>query len=334
MIKPLTLPLALLLFVASFTSHANQQMPFDEEFSDSAKMGVYPENIRNIQLLSEFNFSKHDPRIPILAKPSDDRKVRHASSPKWLDSVGKLRIEVIGSSCTAVLMKDEEDKASRVAITNYHCVDKVLRSANLEDIVHITFTSNTGEKIRSKVSFVYAHGGSLEKDYAILILKDSIPTSKISALIPDGEHVLSVKEAINDTDVFDVLTQQTFAETAAGYSADLDEHPGNGGVNLTYDETCYSYYHNDGVNFYYFEEYDTSNFVVAKNCHVYPGASGGAYVVSYLDKFDDEIEEVVALHGVISGVSTELNGYSIAVKVSLFEGDLYDALERYNILGY
>ncbi|PKG82036.1 hypothetical protein CXF85_16045 [Colwellia sp. 75C3] len=240
------------------------------------------------------------------ARRGDDRKVRSSSSPKWMEAVGKLNVDGV-KTCTLTLVEEDEDKDSRIAITAYHCIDIVLGNKNKE--LNATFTSNSGKVIKATAK-VLNHGGGDLHDWAILLLDKTISKEDVRPLLISGESVVSLREGVEDGDY------ENLVETAVGHSADATRSLGNKGKNLTYDNDC-------KINM---DQNNYSSSRWAKDCDIYPGASGGAYVTSIT--FDDGETEHY-----ISGIIEASSGKGLMTYVSLSsEASRYNSTPVIDIL--
>lgn len=189
----------------------------------------------------------------------DTRKVRSKNSPKWLEAVGKLTsIVSIGKeeSCSIALITDRLEKDGIIAVTASHCVDHWYNGQESYKAGEnqVRFTSNSGKVINTSISEVL-RAEMNPGDYAVVKLESKISNSDIKPLI-NAPY-----------DYGDMMDDEYFEgsyATMAGYSADTGL--GQKGEVLTYDE-CVSL--NGGAS-----------GLKKANCHSYPGASGGAVVVT------------------------------------------------------
>ncbi len=193
---------------------------------------------------------------------NDPRKVRGASSPKWLAAVGKLISNTSATTkeqCSLTIVADAPGKDGIIAITAGHCVDHWASVDGGFQVGHneTTFTTNSGKTIKRSITEVLkaeTHQG----DYAIVKLNASIKNTDIKPLLnaPYDYH--------------DLLDEEMFGEkfkpyaTMAGHSADKDK--GQKGKVLTYHEDCRLNGGASGKKKGY--------------CTSYQGASGGAVAVT------------------------------------------------------
>lgn len=185
--------------------------------------------------------------------PDDKRKARSASTPKYLNAVGRLLITHSDGKvgiCTAQLTSYTPGEASRVLTSNAHCFD-----GNVESIRWETFTN--GGKVISKRAFLkHAEDNT---DTAVLVLRDKVPFNQVQPLLMDNEGY-DAKGMIQ--------AYATRGLVAAGYSSDQEK--GGSGSKLTYDDSIRASKAED-VD-YLFTIVDTVTF---------KGASGGALIAKH-----------------------------------------------------
>ncbi|WP_152086405.1 trypsin-like serine peptidase [Pseudoalteromonas sp. A25] len=285
------------------------------------------------------------------AQPGDTRQVRTASSPAWLAAVGQMKMQngkEVGD-CTLVLVGHEDTRLARVAITNSHCIEDLyaIKKPQLPSKVKVTFTTERGEVVNRTVTDIFSDGRfvySLDPadDYAIVVLDKAISASVILPLVYEADFAYNYRDFIFDPEYNDdpemAVSRKTYKEIIAGYSADLNEHLGRGGKNLTYDDNCLSASINEVE-----EQGNDIEVEKVKNCYAYPGASGGAFVVSYYDTEEENIygsygKQIVVLVGLNRGTQGEKvlsNGqydrsFREIVPILNFVDDLDEAVEKYN----
>ena len=285
------------------------------------------------------------------AQAGDSRKVRNNNSPKWLEAVGRMdyvNYKNQKSICTINLVDNGESNGSKVAITNSHCIEDLYRynRNNISSKVDITFTSNSGKKIKVSIADIFDDGNfrySLDRgeDYAILILDRTILKSEIKPLVYEADLASNYRDFVfdpeYDNDPEMLKSRRTYKETIAGHSADKNENLGKRGENLTYDDNCKAQEPTD-------EDYEKDNLVEkVSNCFSYRGSSGGAFVVSY---FDSEEENSNGTYGkqinVLVGINASAdpdkllkngdfdNSYSHVTPVLNFVDSLDEAVKLYN----
>lgn len=200
--------------------------------------------------------------------PNDPRLVRSSSSPKWLAAIGRSISNTSAKTkeqCSLSIVADSPEKDGIIAVTAGHCVDHWYQGNGGFKVGKnkTTFTTNSGKKIeRSIVDILKAetHIG----DYAVVKLNAPIKNADIKPLL-NAPY-----------DYADLLDGETFHKpyaTYAGYSA--DKGIGQKGKVLTYHERCQVNGGASGKKKGY--------------CYSYPGASGGAVVVTVaLGEYADE----------------------------------------------
>jgi len=201
----------------------------------------------------------------------DTRKVRTATSPKWLAAVGRFVSNTSASKqeqCTLSIVVDTPGKDGIIAVTAGHCVDHWYQGDGQYKVGdnQVTFTTNSGKKINRSVTHVLAAEMN-PGDYAIVKLNAAIRNSEIKPLFNAPYHYSDLL----DEEFFE--TMKPYA-SMAGYSA--DKTLGKKGAVLTYDEHCRLNGGARGMKKGY--------------CYSYPGASGGPVVVTVAigEDFADE----------------------------------------------
>jgi len=206
---------------------------------------------------------------------NDPRLVRGASSPKWLEAVGRLvstKSATKKEQCSLTLVSDHPSKDGIIAVTAGHCVDHWNEGSGNYKVGknEVTFKSNNGKTIRRSISKVFK-AEMAHADYAIVKLDSPIKKSDIEPLI-NAPY-----------DYADMMDEDTFGEsfkpyaTMAGYSADTGK--GKKGKVLTYHEKCQLNGGQSGLKKGY--------------CYSYQGASGGpvAVTVDLADMADETWQE-------------------------------------------
>lgn len=282
------------------------------------------------------------------AQQGDTRKVRSSNSPKWLEAVGKLEIHKVGGrekyNCTVILVGNGEEIASRIALTNSHCIDHLYPHgrSRFSKKSEVRLTSNSGKVIINSIVDILGDGrpntNGSGHDYAVVLLAFEVDVNDITPLqilideLP-SDYKEGLKEYAKDSDDEEEKRlykefADSIVETIAGYSGNQDEHLGNGGENLTYDDNCKSgkIVKND-------EEHNDS--FVANGCFAYRGASGGAYVMSYIDEFTEErVHHLVGLNMGTSGKKLSNGEHDRStrriVPVNNFSSDLIKNIRMYN----
>jgi hypothetical protein len=203
--------------------------------------------------------------------PNDPRKVRSASSPKWLEAVGRLvstKSSKEKEQCTLSIISNHPSKDGIIAVTAGHCVDHWYQGGNRYKVGAntVTFTSNSGKTITRSIEKVLKASMS-SGDYAIVKLNSSVKKEDIKPLISAPY------------DYSDLLNEEMFGEkfkpfsTIAGFSA--DKGLGKKGKVLTYHEKCRLNGGGPG---------DKKSYAYS-----YQGASGGPVVVTVdLGEYGDD----------------------------------------------
>lgn len=299
------------------------------------------------------------------SQKGDTRKVRGPNSPKWLEAIGSFRGKDYQGSynCSIVLVGNEDTISSVVAITNYHCIENVIWRYNRETLhkaAKIIFTSNSGKKISTYIKDIYDkgnyyHDSPYKEDYAILILENNNDLKKIKPLLAEYDNAFNYRDYIfdkeYDNDKEMIESRRTYKEYIAGYSGDKDEHLGNSGNNLTYDDNCIS--NEEDYFIRKFKNLSPKKFkgseedleiiegtFFLENCYAYPGASGGAMVIEYrgYEYYDSkDFTNFVYLLGINRGASFILNNegqydrsYRNIIPLYAFDDNLESAILEYN----
>jgi len=230
----------------------------------------------------------------------DHRQIYDKYSDEFLETYGKLMINGV-HKCTANIVSDDRKNDSFIVTTAEHC----FKEGDEENRISVEFTKRDGTIITRNLSMITKNS---EYDYAILRLDDRILNSDIKPLM--------ISEYDYDNMLYEIwLIDEEPQITFGGYSA--DNFKGDGGKNLTYDQGCEIFATGRG--------YDTST-----NCIAYPGASGGAFVVSYND--EDEIRQDLFL-GVNKSISFDAYDKENPIRAdfvdhSIMYDDLMAALGR------
>lgn len=228
--------------------------------------------------------------VPVHAQ--EKRLQRGATTPAWLDAVGKLQVPTIKyqkgrrkhhrEDCSATLVVNQAGQNADSIVTAWHCLEAY------SDLSRpIVFRLEPwGRSPLVLTARQVADGGHIDSDWAILRLERTIPASEVRGLAmsraPLPEHA--------------VLQM-------AGYSGDSEL--GNNGGQLTFDPDC--------------RVTAATLRYVSTDCVAYKGASGGA-VVSV-----DNIGETL-LQGIISqGDSDRLSIYTPTAR---FIGEIRHLLAR------
>ncbi len=217
--------------------------------------------IEGIEISSLGNYGTLSDQVELI---NDTRDIFNKNSPEFMETFGKLTIitkQNTKSHCTAnLVMLEPSDEVSwpeenSFITTSEHC----LSSDGDIDYArsYITFTKRNGSKYRRNFSFA---SGNEEADWAILKLDSPISETLIKPLVVGDVH----EEIMMRSGDWNVDT----TVTAGGYSSDIFK--GNNGKNLTYDQQCESK-GSYGPN------------MMKTNCIAYPGASGGALVLTGAD---------------------------------------------------
>ena len=226
--------------------------------------------------------------------PGDSRRVRDASSPEWVEAIGRMSVAVYApnedwprelQNCTMSLVAVRPNKRSKIAVTAAHCIrgwsdggNSQTRQFNIPNEDHVAFWSAKakGTCIRQgnrekycgaqfrRIVAVHAYESS-PGDYAIVELNDYV--DDVTALVAgpftaDFEHSF-LRE---DGEYHDAADFRNFKYWVTGYSTDIPL--GDRGRHLTYDEGCF-------FNGGYFLSAERNS-----SCYSYGGASGGAFVLT------------------------------------------------------
>jgi len=186
---------------------------------------------------------------------TDTRQIYGADSPEFLETYGKLMINGTLRGTGNVVVHNER-AASVIVTTAAHCFHG--DEAETAQIT-IEFTKRDGTVVQRALT---PYKINAEDDYAILKLDRPIANSLIKPLlIADYAY-----DQVMDTDYY---MMNPYSITYAGYNADSGK--GNGGNNLTYDQDCRMTGRGD-------------RWLVNTDCVAYPGASGGAFVITVTDE--------------------------------------------------
>jgi len=194
--------------------------------------------------------------------PDDPRKIRTATSPEWLEAIGRFVSKTSDTTmeqCSLNLIADQPGKDGIIAVTAGHCIDHwaSYEGGFLIEQNEVVFKSNSGKLIQREIVAILKSEMN-PGDYAIV---------KLNAPIKN----VDIKPLLNAPyDYFDLLDEDMFGEkfkpyaTMAGFSA--DKGLGGKGKVMTYDERCRLYGGASGRK---------QGF-----CYSYQGASGGAVAVT------------------------------------------------------
>lgn len=190
-------------------------------------------------------------------KKHDHRKIYNKDSDEFLETYGKLKIDGV-QKCTANIVTDNFKNDSMIVTTAAHC----FKPGDEDKDITVEFTKRNGRIIARNLSMEIKN---TEHDYAILKLDRKIFNSEIKPLVISEYDTYDIEMELG-LDGYDEIKM-----TLAGFSADALF--GDGGTNLTYDQDCEIL----GVG---------RGYAIETDCIAYPGASGGAFVISY-DDYDD-----------------------------------------------
>lgn len=203
----------------------------------------------------------------------DKRKRKSKSSPDYLDSVGRIEISFKDKrlgKCSGTLIATTPGQSSRVIQTAAHCFGntKTETKYDIEKIIW-SVTTKSGLDISKELTI---ESIDFKNDLATTSFINKIPFSTIKPALVETEYVFSPAELLT-------AYGQNGITVSAGYSA--DEHKGDKGKTLTYEEISYRrIWSTIGQDY---------NNVYKLNTVVYSGASGGA-VLFYADLSYEEIE--------------------------------------------
>lgn len=243
-----------------------------------------------------------------LKRINDSRQVFNSASPEFLETYGKLFVAG-QQACTGNIVSNKPTNDSYIVTSSAHC----FKTDNPQEI-SIVFWGRNGDEIKRQLTLEIINR---EYDYAILRLDRKIENSLIKPL------VISPYVFRDLMDEADLLFLDPVI-TVAGYSS--DEDLGQNGKVLTYDQNCSERFYFDG-------------FKAMTDGTSYPGASGGATVVS-LDDTDFHFDYFVGVHkagtldpmDIISDTDKE-NDLTVKVQRAIFVdlAVMYDDL--FNALG-
>lgn len=189
-------------------------------------------------------------------KNNDQRKIYNKNSEEFLETYGKLKIGGV-QKCTANIVSDNVENDGVIVTTSAHCFEPGDDNKSMS----VEFTKRDGTTIFRNLSMETKND---KHDFAILRLDRKILNRDLKPLVRSEYDSEGLLEEIELDDAEDSMIM-----TFAGFSA--DSIAGDGGKNLTYDQNCEL---TGRVREGYFVE---------TNCMSYPGASGGAVVISYDD---------------------------------------------------
>ena len=223
--------------------------------------------IEGIEVSSLGNYQQLVNEVEVI---NDTRDIFSANSPDFMETFGKITIitkDGMMSHCTGNLVVLEPNygveypEETSFVTTSQHCIGK--RGELDYNSSYIVFTKRDGSRYKRKLSLVDA---SADSDWAILKIDRAISATVIKPLVVGPEYEL----VMDDSEMNDVET----TVTAGGYSSDIFK--GNRGENLTYDQQC------EVVKSW-------GHHMTETDCIAYPGASGGALVVTGSDQDGEEI---------------------------------------------
>lgn len=234
-------------------------------------------------------------------KKFDKRKVKTASSPSYLDAVGRLTIKTKKghvSHCSASLVSGTPGASSNKLGSAAHCINEYanikekIDKPKKKDIAIITWaTTVRGQTITKNVKIL---DFDFKTDLMLLEIDSIIPFSKIKPLLLETEMEFSPKELI--------LTQYPTQIISAGFNA--DSYRGEGGKVLTYDDSI-------DVKRVEVEDLTRGDSIVPKTV-TYSGASGGA-LIAKMDLTEEDVSNpynqmylLGTLYG-FSGIYNSLN---------------------------
>ena len=260
--------IAVLILIVSFQLFPD--ICFGEDSFEKKEIGIGGYTIEDLVLnrekvISILNESK---------KKHDHRKIYNKDSDELLETYGKLKIDGV-QKCTANIVTDNFKNDSIIVTTAAHC----FKPGDEDKNITVEFTKRDGKTIARTLSMEIKN---TENDYAILKLDRKILKSEIKPL------VISEYDAYDIEIELEMFGYDEIKMTLAGFSA--DSLFGDDGGNLTYDQDCVIV----GVG----RGYD-----ITTNCFAYPGASGGAFVISY-DDYDDGVRKNLFL-GVNKSISLD-----------------------------
>lgn len=238
-----------LVLIASFQLFANDCIGEDHIKKEIGMGGFTAEDLilNRDKVLSILNEAK---------KNNDHRQIYNKYSDEFLETYGKLKIDGV-QKCTANIVTDNFKNDSMIVTTAAHC----FKPGDESKSIAVEFIKRNGTIIKRNLSMEIKND---EYDYAILKLDRKILNSEIKPL------VISEYDAYDIESELEMYDYDEIKITLAGFSA--DSLVGDEGENLTYDQDC--------------ELVGGGKGYVTTNCFAYPGASGGAFVISY-DDYDD-----------------------------------------------
>lgn len=266
----------LLLFVVFISS-----MSFSYECEPKRIKVELPKEIKSlnrIAQIAEANFKHSDFKFETDVRKisaRDRRKARSASSPKYLNAVGKLSVVLtingknFLSICSANLVAKKEKTPSKILTSASHCFHK--KGATVKKITWNTYDQNN-EVIEYSAKLLKSEVSS---DTALLSLNSPVPFAKVKPLL------LIEGLKYEDETTGDLLDMYGSTATAAGYSSDVIK--GNNGKILTYTEDL---------------EFD--DIEIARDSYgrkverveavSYGGASGGALILRLNSEFRSDLD--------------------------------------------
>ncbi|MGB1140876.1 MAG: trypsin-like serine peptidase [Halioglobus sp.] len=197
---------------------------------------------------------------------ADDRVVFDGKTPVWLAAIGTLEVpgsrytagrrEHFTEDCSATLVRRHGEGRANTVLTAWHCLEKY---SDLSKAIRFTLRTSAGN-VLSLEAYIVRDGGSIESDWAMLRLYESVAREDVRAL-----HINT-----NSVDMSRHIVM-------AGFSRDAGL--GAGGTRLTYDPAC--------------RVTSAETHANATDCYAYKGASGGPVI-------QVDSAGVPAVYGVIS----------------------------------
>lgn len=249
--------------VASNCSKAKPEISLPENYSTNLDIIEFASNALRYSA-NGITYSRDLTEI----RKADKRKIKDSSSPAYLDAIGRIKIYFTNgkvAGCTGSLISTQYGSSSRVIQSAAHCFGNTETSTDFS-IKKITWESKlkSGENI---LKVLKKEEVDYKTDIAILTTSEKIPFVKIKPFLLETEVEEYPDFLISYADEF----------VAAGHSADTDK--GDGGKNLTYDDTLKRRTVNRSGN---------RNDPIIETV-TYGGASGGPLLVS-IDLSEDGVK--------------------------------------------